>query len=374
MKVLVTGVCGFIGMHVAIRLLEQGHEIVGLDNINDYYDVTLKHDRLARIKPFDKFRFIKLDIADAQQIEALFAKEKFQRVVNLAAQAGVRYSLINPHAYISSNIVGFTNILEGCRHNQVEHLVYASSSSVYGSNSNMPFSVHQNVDHPVSFYAATKKSNELMAHSYSHLYALPTTGLRFFTVYGPWGRPDMAPSLFAGAIQQGRPINVFNKGKMQRDFTYIDDIVEGVVRVLDQVAKPDTLYSNETPDPGRLALLNSVKNGIGSPAQPKQWSNRIHSDDCAGFLVHLVNRYLKGQKLEKLYLGTDCEPAAQHDMRKWLAGKLNVILTEEAKSSRAGTQRYTNKKLLQSGYQLQYPSYREGYVSVIKSLSDDTER
>jgi len=287
MKVLVTGVCGFIGMHVAIRLLEQGHEIVGLDNINDYYDVTLKHDRLARIKPFDKFRFIKLDIADAQQTEALFAKEKFQRVVNLAAQAGVRYSLINPHAYISSNIVGFTNILEGCRHNQVEHLVYASSSSVYGSNSNMPFSVHQNVDHPVSFYAATKKSNELMAHSYSHLYALPTTGLRFFTVYGPWGRPDMAPSLFAGAIQQGRPINVFNKGKMQRDFTYIDDIVEGVVRVLDQVAKPDTLYSNETPDPGTsyapyklynigneepvelMAFIETIENAMGKKVEKK---------------------------------------------------------------------------------------------------------
>ena len=282
-----TGVCGFIGMHVAIRLLEQGHEIVGLDNINDYYDVTLKHDRLARIKPFDKFRFIKLDIADAQQTEALFAKEKFQRVVNLAAQAGVRYSLINPHAYISSNIVGFTNILEGCRHNQVEHLVYASSSSVYGSNSNMPFSVHQNVDHPVSFYAATKKSNELMAHSYSHLYALPTTGLRFFTVYGPWGRPDMAPSLFAGAIQQGRPINVFNKGKMQRDFTYIDDIVEGVVRVLDQVAKPDTLYSNETPDPGTsyapyklynigneepvelMAFIETIENAMGKKVEKK---------------------------------------------------------------------------------------------------------
>ena len=282
-----TGVCGFIGMHVAIRLLEQGHEIVGLDNINDYYDVTLKHDRLARIKPFDKFRFIKLDIADAQQIEALFAKEKFQRVVNLAAQAGVRYSLINPHAYISSNIVGFTNILEGCRHNQVEHLVYASSSSVYGSNSNMPFSVHQNVDHPVSFYAATKKSNELMAHTYSHLYALPTTGLRFFTVYGPWGRPDMAPSLFAGAIQQGRPINVFNKGKMQRDFTYIDDIVEGVVRVLDQVAKPDTLYSNETPDPGTsyapyklynigneepvelMAFIETIENAMGKKVEKK---------------------------------------------------------------------------------------------------------
>ena len=237
-------------MHVAIRLLERGDEVVGVDNINDYYDINLKHDRLARIKPYDKFRFIKLDIADRPVMEALFAKEKFQRVVNLAAQAGVRYSLINPHAYISSNIVGFTNILEGCRHNQVEHLVYASSSSVYGSNTNMPFSVHQNVDHPVSLYAATKKASELMAHTYSHLYALPTTGLRFFTVYGPWGRPDMSPSLFAGAIQQGHPIDVFNQGKMQRDFTYIDDIVEGIVRVLDQVATPDSSYSTAMPDPG----------------------------------------------------------------------------------------------------------------------------
>ena len=249
MKILVTGVAGFIGMHVAIRLLERGDEVVGVDNINDYYDINLKHDRLARVKPYDKFRFIKLDIADRPVMEALFAKEKFQRVVNLAAQAGVRYSLINPHAYISSNIVGFTNILEGCRHNQVEHLVYASSSSVYGSNTNMPFSVHQNVDHPVSLYAATKKANELMAHTYSHLYALPTTGLRFFTVYGPWGRPDMSPSLFAGAIEQGRPIDVFNQGKMQRDFTYIDDIVEGIVRVLDQVATPASSYSTVMPDP-----------------------------------------------------------------------------------------------------------------------------
>jgi UDP-glucuronate 4-epimerase len=250
MKVLLTGAAGFIGMHVAIRLLERGDEVVGVDNINDYYDVKLKYDRLERIKAYEKFRFIKLDIADRPVMEKLFAEEKFQRVINLAAQAGVRYSLINPHAYISSNIVGFTNILEGCRHNKVEHLVYASSSSVYGSNTNMPFSVHQNVDHPVSLYAATKKSSELMAHTYSHLYALPTTGLRFFTVYGPWGRPDMSPSLFASAIQQGRPIDVFNQGKMQRDFTYIDDIVEGVVRVLNQVATADPAYTTANPDPG----------------------------------------------------------------------------------------------------------------------------
>lgn len=284
MKILVTGVAGFIGMHVAIRLLERGDEVVGVDNINDYYDINLKHDRLARIKPYDKFSFIKLDIADRPVMEALFAKEKFQRVINLAAQAGVRYSLINPHAYISSNIVGFTNILEGCRHNQVEHLVYASSSSVYGSNTNMPFSVHQNVDHPVSLYAATKKSGELMAHTYSHLYVLPTTGLRFFTVYGPWGRPDMSPSLFAGAIQQGIPIDVFNQGKMQRDFTYIDDIVEGIVRVLDQVATPDPSYSTAMPDPGTssapyrlynignhepvelMAFIETIENAIGKKA------------------------------------------------------------------------------------------------------------
>jgi UDP-glucuronate 4-epimerase len=250
MKVLITGAAGFIGMHTAIRLLERGDEVVGVDNINDYYDVKLKHDRLERLKPHKNFRFIKLDIADRPVMEELFAKEKFQRVVNLAAQPGVRYSLKNPHAYISSNIVGLMNILEGCRHNKVEHLVYASSSSVYGSNTNMPFSVHQNVDHPVSLYAATKKSSELMAHTYSHLYGLPTTGLRFFTVYGPWGRPDMSPSLFAGAIQQGRPIDVFNQGKMQRDFTFIDDIVEGVVRVLDKVATPDPAYTTANPDPG----------------------------------------------------------------------------------------------------------------------------
>jgi len=250
MKILVTGVAGFIGMHVAKRLLERGDEVVGVDNINDYYDVKLKNDRLEQINHYAKFRFLKIDISDTPPMEALFTREQFQNVVNLAAQPGVRYSLENPHAYISSNIAGFTNILEGCRHNKVGHLVYASSSSVYGSNTNMPFSVHQNVDHPVSFYAATKKACELMAHTYSHLYGLPTTGLRFFTVYGPWGRPDMSPSLFAGAIQQGRTIDIFNEGKMQRDFTYIDDIVEGVVRVLDQVATPNSTYNTANPDPG----------------------------------------------------------------------------------------------------------------------------
>ncbi len=250
MKILITGAAGFIGMHAAKRLLERGDEVVGVDNLNDYYDVKLKQDRLAQLAPLAGFRFVQMDIADRAAMADLFARERFQRVINLAAQPGVRYSLKNPHAYIDSNVVGFTNILEGCRHNQVEHLVYASSSSVYGANTRMPFSVHQNVDHPVSLYAATKKANELMAHTYSHLYGLPATGLRFFTVYGPWGRPDMSPSLFAGAILRGEPIDVFNQGRMQRDFTYIDDIVEGVVRVLDRTAQADPAFDTANPDPG----------------------------------------------------------------------------------------------------------------------------
>lgn len=248
MKILVTGAAGFIGMHTCLRLLARGDEVVGLDNLNDYYDVKLKESRLALLQEFANFRFIKMDLANNAAVADLFAGEQFQRVVNLAAQAGVRYSLKNPHAYIQSNIVGFTNVLEGCRHQHVEHLVYASSSSVYGANTTMPFSVHQNVDHPVSLYAATKKANELMAHTYSHLYALPTTGLRFFTVYGPWGRPDMSPFLFASAILEGRAIDVFNHGKMQRDFTYIDDIVEGIVRVLDKTAEADPAFDNAHPD------------------------------------------------------------------------------------------------------------------------------
>jgi UDP-glucuronate 4-epimerase len=248
MKILVTGVAGFIGMHVARRLLDQGVEVIGIDNLNDYYDIRLKEDRLKQLTPFPKFRFVKLDMADRIGMEALFGRERFQRIVNVGAQAGVRYSLKNPHAYINSNIVGFLNVLEGCRHNSVEHLVYASSSSVYGANTKMPFSVRDNVDHPVSLYAATKKSNELMAHTYSHIYNLPTTGLRFFTVYGPWGRPDMAPFLFTRAILEGRPIDVFNHGKMLRDFTYIDDIVEGVVRVLDRIPMPNPSFNRSAPD------------------------------------------------------------------------------------------------------------------------------
>jgi UDP-glucuronate 4-epimerase len=248
MKILVTGAAGFIGMHVAYRLLGRGVEVVGIDNLNDYYDIRLKEDRLKQLAPFPNFRFVKLEMADRVGMEDLFGHGRFQRVVNLAAQAGVRYSLKNPYAYISSNVVGFLNVLEGCRHNGVEHLVYASSSSVYGANSRMPFSVRDNVDHPISLYAATKKSNELMAHTYSHVYGLPTTGLRFFTVYGPWGRPDMATSLFTRAILEGKPIDVFNHGKMQRDFTYIDDIVEGVVRVLERIPVPNPSFDRSAPD------------------------------------------------------------------------------------------------------------------------------
>ena len=250
MKILVTGAAGFIGAALSLRLLERGDELVGIDNLNDYYDINLKIARLERLKGYEKFKFIKVDISDRQAIEALFVKEQFQRVMHLAGQAGVRYSITNPHAYIDSNIVGFMNILEGCRHNAVEHLAYASSSSVYGANTHMPFSVHDNVDHPVSLYAASKKANELMAHTYSHLYKLPTTGLRFFTVYGPWGRPDMSPILFARNILEGKPIDVFNYGNHRRDFTYIDDIVEGVIRVIDKSATVNESWTGNTPDPG----------------------------------------------------------------------------------------------------------------------------
>ncbi len=248
MKVLVTGSAGFIGAELSLRLLERGDEVIGVDNLNDYYDVNLKKARLARLTSNKRFTDVRLDIADRKGIEMLFSQARPHRVVNLAAQAGVRYSLINPHAYVDTNVVGFMNLLEGCRYNDVEHLVYASSSSVYGSNTKLPFSVHDNVDHPVSMYAATKKANELMAHTYSHLYSLPTTGLRFFTVYGPWGRPDMALFLFTRKILAGEPIDVFNYGKHRRDFTYIADIVEGVIRVLDQPATPNPEWSGDAPD------------------------------------------------------------------------------------------------------------------------------
>jgi len=256
MKVLITGAAGFIGSSLALRLLERGDDVIGIDNLNDYYDVNLKKARLKRIEnlvsdpdtPSGKFTFEKLDIADRPAMTAVFNEHRPQRVVNLAAQAGVRYSIENPASYVDTNLVGFGNVLEGCRHNGIEHLVYASSSSVYGANTTMPFSVHDNVDHPLSLYAASKKANELMAHTYSHLYSLPTTGLRFFTVYGPWGRPDMALFLFTKKILAGEPIDVFNYGKHRRDFTYIDDIVEGVIRTLDHVAEPNPDWTGANPD------------------------------------------------------------------------------------------------------------------------------
>ncbi len=249
MKILVTGAAGFIGFHTTKKLLARGDTVVGLDNLNSYYDVNLKKDRLRQLKELPGFSFVQLDLADKAGIAELFKGGGFQRVVNLAAQAGVRYSLENPHAYLDSNVTGFLNILEGCRHSKVEHLVYASSSSVYGLNKSVPFSEHDNVDHPISLYAVTKKANELMAHSYSHLFGLPVTGLRFFTVYGPWGRPDMALFLFTKNILAGKPIDVFNHGNMIRDFTFVNDIVEGVVRTLDHVAAPDPAWCGETPDP-----------------------------------------------------------------------------------------------------------------------------
>lgn len=268
MSILVTGCAGFIGGHLCHKLLEQGSEVIGLDNLNDYYDPSLKMSHLDRLKAFPNFRFFKVDLANRPEIAKIFASERPQRVVNLAAQAGVRYSIQNPAAYIDSNLTGFANILEGCRHNQVEHLVYASSSSVYGANTQTPFSTHHSVDHPLSLYAATKKANELMAHSYSHLYNLPTTGLRFFTVYGPWGRPDMAIFLFTKAILEGRSIQVFNHGRMRRDFTYIDDIVDGVLRVLDRVPAPNPEWASHPPNPSNSFAPYRIYNiGNNNPVE-----------------------------------------------------------------------------------------------------------
>jgi UDP-glucuronate 4-epimerase len=267
-KILVTGTAGFIGNHVALKLLERGDEVIGLDNINDYYDVNLKLARLQRLKIHQNFTELRFDLEDRDNIPAVFSEHKPQRVINLAAQAGVRYSIENPLAYIDANIQGFANILEGCRHNNVEQLTYASSSSVYGANTSMPFSVHDNVDHPLSLYAASKKSNELMAHTYSHLYNLPTTGLRFFTVYGPWGRPDMALFLFTRSILAGEPIDIFNQGKHSRDFTYIDDIVEGVIRTMDNVAQPNPQWKSDEPDPGTsLAPYRIYNIGNNQPVE-----------------------------------------------------------------------------------------------------------
>ena len=268
MKILVTGAAGFIGARLSEHLLQRGDEIIGVDNLNDYYDVNLKYARLARIESHPGFSFTKLNIEDRAAMEALFQVHKPERVVHMAAQAGVRYSLENPHAYIDANIVGTMNVLEGCRHNDVEHLVYASSSSVYGANTKMPFSEHHNVDHPVSLYAATKKANELMAHTYSHLCGLPATGLRFFTVYGPWGRPDMSLFLFTRKILNGEPIDVFNFGNHRRDFTYIDDIVGGVISCLDTIAAPSTTWNSASPDPGTSAAPHRIYNiGNNSPVK-----------------------------------------------------------------------------------------------------------
>jgi UDP-glucuronate 4-epimerase len=289
MKILVTGAAGFIGMHVVQGLLARGDEVVGVDNLNAYYDVALKEARLGCLAGFPGFRFVRLDVADADALGQLFRREGFQRVVHLAAQAGVRYSLANPQAYVQSNLAGFVNILEGCRHGKVEHLVYASSSSVYGGNTKLPFSEHDNVDHPISLYAATKKSNELMAHTYSHLFGLPATGLRFFTVYGPWGRPDMSYFKFTKAILEGRPIEVFNHGNMQRDFTYVDDIVEGVVRVLDRPARPQPGFDAMNPDPASSSAPYRIYN-IGN-----------HQPVDLMTYINVIERAL-GRKVEKKLL------------------------------------------------------------------------
>jgi UDP-glucuronate 4-epimerase len=284
LRILVTGAAGFIGAALSKRLLERGDEVVGIDNLNDYYDINLKLARLGQLQAHKGFTFIKMDIADRPAIETLFATHAIQRVMHLAAQAGVRYSITNPHAYIDSNLVGFINILEGCRHHGIEHLAYASSSSVYGANTKMPFSIHDNVDHPVSLYAATKKANELMAHTYSHLYQLPTTGLRFFTVYGPWGRPDMSLFMFTRNIIEGKPIDVYNYGNHRRDFTYIDDIVEGVVRVIDKPAQPNPGWSSEDPDSGSSKAPYRVYNiGNNNPVHLLSFIETL--EKCLGKLA-----------------------------------------------------------------------------------------
>lgn len=281
MSILVTGAAGFIGFHLSQKLLARGKQVIGLDNLNDYYDVRLKQARLDQLLAQPGFRFHRLSLSDREGVTRLFESERPEYVVNLAAQAGVRYSLTNPHAYVDSNLVGFMNILEACRHNKVRHLVFASSSSVYGANTQMPFSVHQNVDHPLSLYAATKKANELMAHTYAHLYGLPCSGLRFFTVYGPWGRPDMALMLFTEAILEGRPIDVFNQGKMRRDFTYVDDIVEGIARVTDHVAQPNPDWSGKAPDPATSKAPYRIYN-IGNN-QPVELMHLIETlEKCLG--------------------------------------------------------------------------------------------
>ena len=281
MKILVTGAAGFIGSHTAHKLLARGYEVVGLDNLNEYYDVSLKQARLERLTPQANFRFVRLDLADEGAMRELFAREKFPRVIHLAAQAGVRYSLQEPHTYIRSNVTGTLNVLEGCRHNGVEHLVYASTSSVYGANTNMPFSVHKIADHPLSLYASTKRANELMAHNYSALFMLPTTGLRFFTVYGPWGRPDMALFMFTRNILEGKPIDVFNNGNHRRDFTYVEDIAEGVVRAAERIAQPDPRWDSNAPDPASSFAPFRIYNiGNNEPVELMRYIEVI--EECLG--------------------------------------------------------------------------------------------
>ena len=323
MKVLITGVAGFIGMHTAQTLLKRGDNVVGLDNLNDYYDVKLKEDRLREIEACPGaagFKFVKMDIANRDAVEQIFQQEKPDKVINLAAQPGVRYSIENPLAYVESNITGFAHILEGCRHNNVKHLVFASSSSVYGANETMPFSVHDNVDHPVSLYAASKKSNELMAHAYSHLYGLPTTGLRFFTVYGPWYRPDMALFKFTKAILAGEPIDVFNYGKHRRDFTYIDDIVEGLIRVLDHTAEPNPGWDGKTPDPGTSMAPWRIYNiGNQKPVELMEYISAL--EECLG----------KEAKKNMLPLQPGDVPdtwADAEDLRKMVGYKPDTPVTE----------------------------------------------
>lgn len=289
-KVIVTGAAGFIGFHLSRRLLEEGFQVAGVDNLNHYYDVRLKEARLERLTPFENFSFFKTDISDRKGLEKIFRDAQFDVAVNLAAQAGVRYSIENPHAYVDSNIAGFVNLLECCRHNDVKHLVFASSSSVYGANTKMPFSVHHNIDHPVSLYGATKKANELMAHTYSHLYGMYCTGLRFFTVYGPWGRPDMAYFLFTKAILEEKPIKVFNHGRMQRDFTYIDDIIEGVVRIMGRLPEPDPTWNGNNPDPGTSYARYKIYN-IGN-------NNPVELMEFIG-----VTEKVLGKKAKKEFLG-----------------------------------------------------------------------
>jgi UDP-glucuronate 4-epimerase len=289
-RVLVTGAAGFIGFHLSMRLLKDGCHVTGIDNLNPYYDVKLKEARLEKLTSFENFSFYKMDISDKKSLEEIFNNTKYDVVVNLAAQAGVRYSIENPHAYVDSNIVGFVNLLEACRHNDVKHLVFASSSSVYGANTKMPFSVHNNVDHPVSLYAATKKANELMAHAYSHLYGMHCTGLRFFTVYGPWGRPDMALFLFTKAILEEKPIKVFNHGRMQRDFTYIDDITEGVVRIMGRLPEPDPTWNGDNPDPGTSYARYKIYN-IGN-------NNPVELMEFIGVIEKVLGKKAKKEFLE----------------------------------------------------------------------------